>query len=395
MSIEIQATNVFYKNDRCKAPIIINRGGARSTKSYSISQLLSTRLVNCKKRKILVLRKTLPSLKLSVYKDFKGIWSDWGIINRIKEEKQTLDYYYGDNWLHFGGLDDPEKIKSTDWNDIMMEEMTDFNLDDFKQLRLRTSARVAKGDPPNQIFGCLNPIDEHHWIKEHVIDKIPGVVDIHSSYKDNPFLSQAYVDMIESLEEQDPNQWRIYGLGEWGSLENIIYSNWETVDAIPEEGVDEVFYGLDFGFNAPSGLIKVTMVDEEPFEEELIYESGLTNTDLIGRLKTLKINPNDPIYCDNAEPDRIEEILRAGFNAIPADKAKIAGIDFVKSLFTRILKSSAQLIKEVRGYSWRQDKNGRVLDEPVKFNDHLMDARRYAYYTHLGKRQEFSIRWLQ
>ena len=394
MGIEIQATNVFYKNHECTAPIVINRGGARSTKSYSVSQLLSTRLINSKKRKILVLRKTLPSLKLSVYKDFKGIWKDWGVAGRIREEKMTLDYYYGDNWLHFGGLDDPEKIKSTDWNDIMMEEMTDFTLDDFKQLRLRTSARVAKGDPPNQIFGCLNPIDEYHWIKEHVLDVMPDAVDIHSTYKDNPFLQPAYIKMIESLKEQDPNHWRIYGEGEWGCLENIIYSNWATVNEIPEEGIDEVFYGLDFGYNAPSALVKVSMVDEVPYEEELIYESGLTNTDLIARIKTLDIDPHDPIYCDNAEPDRIEEICRAGFNAIPADKAREPGIDFVKSLTTIIHKGSTNLIKEIRGYSWRQDKNGRVLDEPVKFNDHLMDARRYAYYTHLGKRQEFSIRWL-
>ena len=393
MGIEIQATNVFYKNNECKAPIVLNRGGARSTKSYSVSQLLSARLINAKKRKILVIRKTLPSLKLSVYKDFKGIWKDWGIINRIKEEKQSLDYYYGDNWLHFGGLDDPEKIKSTDWNDIMMEEMTDFNLDDFKQLRLRTSAQVAKGDPPNQIFGCFNPIDEYHWIKEHVLDVMPDAVDIHSTYKDNPFLQSAYVKMIESLKEQDPNQWRIYGEGEWGSLENIIYSNWVAVNEVPEE-IDEVFYGLDFGYNAQSALVKVSMADEVPYEEELIYESGLTNNDLIARLKTLDIDENDPIYCDNAEPDRIEEICRAGFNAIPADKARDPGIDFVKSLTTMILKGSTNLLKEIRGYSWRQDKNGRVLDEPVKFNDHLMDARRYAYYTHLGKRQEFSIRWL-
>ena len=222
---------------------------------------------------------------------------------------------------------------------------------------------------------------------------MPDAVDIHSTYKDNPFLQPAYIKMIESLREQDPNHWRIYGEGEWGSLENIIYSNWITVNELPEE-IDEVFYGLDFGFNAPSALVKVSMLDEVPYEEELIYESGLTNTDLIARLKTLDIDENDPIYCDNAEPDRIEEICRAGFNAIPADKARDPGIDFVKSLTTMILKGSTNLIKEIRGYSWRQDKNGRVLDEPVKFNDHLMDARRYAYYTHLGKRQEFSIRWL-
>ena len=394
---EVQATRVFYenKNDQ-EHEILVNRGGARSTKSYSITQLLSERFATSKKRKILILRKTLPSLKLSTHKVFKEIWGDWGLFpGRIREEKMTLDYYIGNNWLHFGSLDDPEKIKSTDWNDIMLEEANEFTYEDFIQLRLRMSTDPAKGDPINQMFLCLNPVDENHWIKTKVVDVFPECRDIHSSFLDNPFLSEAYKKLLRGLEYTDPNKWKIYGLGEWGSLENVIYPTWTAVDRMPNpELVDETFYGLDFGFNAPSAMVKIQLVDMVPYEEQVLYQSGLTNTDLITEIKKLKVSENDPIYCDNAEPDRIEEIRRAGFNAMPADKARNPGIDFCQSLAPNVLKSSTDLVKEIRGYSWKQDKNMVVLDEPVKFNDHLMDARRYAYYTHIGKRADFKIRWL-
>lgn len=733
MSIEVEATRVFYRNAESEAPIIFNRGGARSTKSYSVSQLLSSRLLQARKRKILILRKTLPSLKLSTHKVFKEIWGNWGATHHLKEEKMTLDYYYKDNWMHFGSLDDPEKIKcyhpntevmtdkgflsitelkkgmrvasinpdtlkveykevsemheydydgdlispasetgdgksyagfavtpehhmlistkrkknyrfvkaenlpsffyvpqkgnwdtgkiinnfeipripwdkkknnnwgkkpvkfpiipwlrflgwyltegscelsnntvilsqhnekgrekikrdlkdfpiklvdgekfkrfsfyskdlanyvkqfglsyekyiprdildlhpsllrhlfealvdgdgyrhvsgricystaspqlrddvcevaiklglvptiytlpkskqfekakqawnisittrekisvskikrwsysgkvycptvppyhtimtrydgrvmwcgqSTDWNDIMLEEATEFTYEDFQQLRLRMSSKVAKGDPINQLFACFNPTDEFHWLKEKVLDVMDGVDDIHSTYKDNPYLDPAYIDLLESLKEIDPNKWKIYGLGRWGKLDNIIYSNWELVDKVPDN-VDEVIYGLDFGFNNPSALVKISICDKVPYEEELFYEAEHTTKDLIGKLEGLIEDKNDSIYADAAEPDRIEEIRRAGFNIIPADKSVNDGIDFVKTLPCKILKGSFNLIKEVRGYSWKEDKNGRVLDTPVKFNDHLMDGRRYAYYTHIGKRADFRIRWL-
>ena len=395
--LEVQATRIFYinKEDQDHA-ILINRGGARSTKSYSITQLISERFGNCTNRKILILRKTLPSLKLSTYKVFMDMWKEWGLFpGRIQEKKMSLDYYLGSNWIHFGSLDDPEKIKSTDWNDIMMEEANEFTYDDFSQLRLRMSTDPHPGDPINQMFMLLNPVDENHWIKTKVVDVEPEARDIHSSFLDNPFLSPAYKKLLRGLEKTDPNKWKIYGLGEWGSLENVIYPNWTSVDRMPNpELVDETFYGLDFGFNAPSALVKIQLVDMVPYEEQILYQSGLTNTDLIDEIKKLKISENDPIYCDNAEPDRIEEIRRAGFNAMPADKARAPGIDFCQSLNPNILKSSTELVKEIRGYSWKQDKNMVVLDEPVKFNDHLMDARRYAYYSHIGKRADFSIRWL-
>lgn len=383
-NVTLQATPIFYKNLNSKAQIVINRGGARSSKSHSILQLMLYKASQEKNKKILILRKTLPALRISTLLMFKEMTSTNGMDKHIREEKQNLNYWFGNNLIHFGSLDDVEKIKSTEWNYIWVEEATEFTHTEVMQLKLRLSAPSTDGKR-NQMFLSFNPIDIYHWIKEKLLD--PGTEDceeIISTHKDNPFLSADYRKTLEDLINQDINFHRIYAAGEWGILEALIYSGWEIVDVAPY--TDDVIYGLDFGFNNPSSLIKLSLVDDIIYEEELLYQSGLTNSDLIDKLKTLIIDKDAPIYADSAEADRIEEIYRAGFNVYPAQKGPGSvknGIDFVKRQKIKVLSNSVNLIKEKRSYSWRTDKTGKRLEEPVKFNDHLLDAERYAIHTHL------------
>ena len=206
---------------------------------------------------------------------------------------------------------------------------------------------------------------------------------IQSTYLDNPFLAQSIVSEIKRLKDEDDNYWKIYGLGERGQTKSVIYDNWVLLDDFPENQVDEIIYGVDFGFNKPSSLIKIGVKDEKNiFIEELLYERFLTNSDFIERLKTLILDKNKLIKADSAEPDRIEEIKRAGFYIEPARKGKNSvkdGIDTVKRKKLHIIKNSTNLIKEIRSYKWKEDKaTGKILDEPVKFNDHAMDAIRYV-----------------
>jgi phage terminase large subunit len=167
---------------------------------------------------------------------------------------------------------------------------------------------------------CFNPIDEFSWIKEKVVDADEDRQEIVSNYLDNPFLSQDYIKTLKALKKQDFNYWRIYTKGEWGRLENLIYSNWEQCDAMPEGG--DIMYGLDFGYNNPSVLVKLLVKDDEIWEEQIIYESGLTNQDLIHRMDDLAIDKSAEIYADSEEPSRIEEIYRAGYNVHPAEKKR-------------------------------------------------------------------------
>jgi phage terminase large subunit len=383
-STEIQVTRVFTENRDSDKKIIINRGGARSSKSYSIMQLVTDRFFSIPGRQILIARKTSPALRRSCYRDAIRYMKRLGLYSEIQEEKALLAFHYKDSLMQFVGLDDPEKIKSTGWNDIFMEEANEFDYEDFIVLSTRMSE--ADNGVRNKLFMAFNPIDTFHWIKEKVIDSDRrDIQEIHSSYLDNPFLSDDYIQSLLDLEQQDPNYYRIYGLGEWGKLDNLIYPSWDLVEKIPEN-VDELFYGVDFGFNAPTAVLKIAVKDEEIWEEELLYETGLTNTDLIAEMKTLvpkRERGNKYLFCDSAEPDRIQELEEAGFTVIPSDKKVKEGIDVVKRQKIHITRDSTNLIKEKRSYSWKTDrKTGRIIDEPVKFNDHLMDAERYAIYTY-------------
>lgn len=379
----IPVTQIYKRNQEAKKTLVINRGGARSSKSHSIAQLFISELTTGKNKSLLITRKTFPSLRITAYRLVVNLLKEYGYYSYCHHDKteKSLTWPDTNNWMLFSSIDDPEKIKSTEWNKVWMEEATDFTYEDFRTLQLRLSAPVQEGEI-NQLFMSFNPIDAFHWIKSQVIEKEPSVDEILSTYKDNPFLNPEYIKILLNLKETDLNYWQIYGEGEWGVLENLIYRNWDSVhpDRWPEEFAFTI-YGLDFGFNNPSALIQIGMKDGEPHERELLYESGLTNTELIERLEALISNKSDYIFADTAEPARIEEISQAGFNVYPSDKSVTDGLDYVKSQKVHIHQESENLIKEKRGYKYKETRDGQVLDEPLKFNDHLMDAERYALYT--------------
>jgi len=383
-SSSIKTTVVFLWNKFCNSQVVINRGGARSGKSYSIAQLAIEWFFTIPNIKILIVRKTMPSMRISTMPLIRELLNLYGIADRIREERQVFNMYSPVNgMIHFAGLDDPEKIKSTDWNVIWMEEATEFSYEDYVVLKTRLSAPTYLGFR-NKIILSFNPIDEYHWIKTRIIDeKQPDVTEIHSSYIHNPFLDREYVKILEGLAAQDQNFWRIFALGEWGRLEHIIFNNW-LIDAMPPDK-GEVIYGLDFGFNNPSSLTEITFDGYEAGLREMIYQTGLTNNQLKDQI--LKIIPahrrgRDPIYADSAEPARIKELNDAGLWVIPAEKSVKDGLDTVKRHRLHVHPDSTNIIKELRGYSYKTDKNGRVQEEPVKFNDHAMDSVRYGIYTH-------------
>jgi phage terminase large subunit len=293
---------------------------------------------------------------------------------------------------------------SSDWNYIWMEEATDFTEEEFKIIRLRLRAPSIDGKR-NQVFLSFNPIDEFHWIKTNLVDAAlrgerQGVQEIVSTYQDNPFLPEDYVEELKRLGLQDINHYRIYTLGEWGRMEHLIYTNWDIVQSFPEDYQKfKVVYGLDFGFNAPSALVRVWMKGNECWEEQLIYKKGLTNKDLIQQME-LVIPPEHkrrvPIYADSAQPDKIIEIQNAGFKMCKLAQKNISdGIDAVKRMKCHVLASSDDLIKEKRAYSYRVDKKtGNLTDDPIDFMNHLMDAERYAIHTYLKGSREVKILWL-
>lgn len=377
---------IFKENFKAKKQTVVNIGGARSGKSYAMAQLLIMRALNASVL-IAVTRKTMPALKMTAFRLIIEMLQKYGLFQSDKLNKTENFYLLGKSRIQFFSLDDPEKVKSSEFNYIWMEEATEFTYRDYLILLTRLSA-PKESNLINQIFLTLNPTDANSWIAKKLIHR-PEVQVIHSSYKDNPFLSEEYVNTLLSLKTYDKNAFEVYALGKWGRSDKTVYSAWRSVDA-PFDSPEETIWGLDFGFNNPTALVKVYIKDNSFCAEEKLYRTGLTNENLIEELKSI-IPHNERgnvIYADSAEPARIEAIYRAGFNIKPAGKNILNGIMSVKSCGElMITKSSVNLIKEIETYSWKTDLNGNILEEPVKLNDHALDALRYAIYSYKKEMQ--------
>ncbi|WP_428065526.1 PBSX family phage terminase large subunit [Candidatus Proelusimicrobium volucris] len=372
---------IFRENYTAREQTVVNIGGARSGKSYAMAQLLIMRALN-RACLIAITRKTMPALKMTAFRLIMELLGKYGLFESGKLNKTENFYLLGNSRIQFFSLDDPEKIKSSEFNYIWMEEATEFTYQDYLILLTRLSA-AKEADMINQIFLTLNPTDANSWIAKKLINR-KGIKVIRSSYRDNPFLSKEYVDTLLSLKDYDKNAYEVYALGNWGKSDKIIYSRWRSVEE-PFSNPQEIIWGLDFGFNNPSALVKVGIKDGAFCAEEKLYRAALTNDALIEELKNI-IPPEErgqTIYADAAEPARIEAIYRAGFNIKAADKNILNGIMAVKSCGELLItKSSCNLIREIESYSWKTDLNGNILEEPLKFNDHALDALRYAIYSY-------------
>ena len=374
--LKIKATPVFYANKKAYEegyPVICNEGGSRSSKSYSVVQLLIHIAISKPNTRISFVSHSLPHIKRGVYRDFKGIMEQWNIWD--EKDFRYTDFIYtfkNGSYIELFGLEDPDKAKGPARDILFVNEANLISKALFDQLLIRTTG---------QVFLDWNPADFISWVYE-VADN-PQNKRIHSTYLNNiSNLSDSQIRNIEQYKDlPDDFMWKVYGLGERGSAKEIIYTQWKQYDEAPD---GDVFYGLDFGYVHPAALIKVTHHEGQNYFEEIVYQSGLTLSDL-SRLIKEKLPERATIYADAAEPKSIEELYRQGFNIKPAQKDVWAGIVKMKSYPINLHYNSKNLRREFMSYKWKKDKNDNVIEEPVKANDDLMDACRYAVFTHLTK----------
>jgi len=378
-----------------KHRILLVYGGAGSGKSYTVAQWIVYKAIQWPMH-ALITRKHNPSLTITALPLILHVLDEWGIPYDYKKAAQKI--VVGKSELSFRGLDDPEKIKSAEYNFIWLEEATEFHRDDFMQLKLRLRRR-NNGRYRNQMVLTFNPISMHHWLyEEFFIREDEEVAILHTNYRDNlRWLPPDYIKELERLAEEDEYFYKVYTLGQFAVRQGLIYENWETIpDAEADkvlQGAEEVFYGLDFGYNNPTAMLKIVEKDGVLYVIDELYKRGLTNADLISLMHDF-VKPDGVIYADSAEPARIEEIQRNGYNIIPAEKSVKDGIDFVKRHKIKIAERCVNTIKEIRNYKWKEDRNGNILDEPVKFMDHAMDAMRYAVYTRAKQGGAVNVWWL-
>lgn len=383
---EWPATRIFYENRAAQDMVVLNVGGARSSKSYSILQLFISRFFTERGKKLLTTRKTFPALRATAYLVAQEMLSKRRLLGRMDHNKSEHAFRLPrlDNYWLFSSFDDPEKMKSTEFNYIHMEEGNEYSYEDFKILKLRLSGKVLPGER-NHLYLTLNPNDDQGWVHQELMQKERHKL-INSTYLDNPFLPADYVGYLKSLKDEDPDYWEIFGLGKWAPSGEMIYGPLEIVPELPKP--EETIYGLDFGFNNPCVLEELGIKEWTLGIRELIHRERLTTADLIKEMEVV-IPPawrRRPIYADPSEPDRIEEIHRAGFNVKPADNAVLDRIMFLKRFRRLSLAQNDRTNREFRGYKWKKDRLGKVLDEPVKWEDHSPDAVGYGVWTHLKQR---------
>lgn len=376
--MKIRVTDIFKKNYKSKATVVLNEGGARSSKSYSICQLFILKFLNEKNKNFLITRKTLPSLRITAYKLFIDLLKEYKYYNKVDHNKTFREFRYKNNYLLATSIDEASKIQSTDFNYIWMEEAEEFTYEDYVTLKTRLSG-IKNENERNQIFLTYNPKKEFSYINKKV--KCESDIEIiNSTYKDNPTLNPEYVSLLEGLKEQSTDFHKIFTLGQYANADELIYGHIKNIASYPEE-FDNTVYGLDFGYNVPTALVRVDSFDKKFYLTELLYQTKLTNADLIERLKDLIPDKNHRIYCDSAEPGRIQELDHAGFYVKDSKKNVKEGIDYVKRQEIYTKDENVNLNKELEEYVWKKGPGGELTDEPVRYNSHLMDALRYAIYS--------------
>ena len=370
--LNIQATTVFQNNWEAPTRYVVNIGGSRSTKTYSILQLLIIKALESETPLVVsIVRKSLPSLRISVMRDFFDILKKLDLYDAELHNKTENTYQLNNSMIEFFSIDDAQKRRGTKRDILFVNEANELTWEDFFQLQIRTTT---------QIFLDFNP-SETFWYNDKLQSR-DDITTIHSTYKDNPYLNDDQIKEIERLQYTDLQYYQIYALGEFAGAMDLIYS-YVPVDDIPVNMAKLVALGMDFGYtNDPTTLVEVWKDGKDGiYLNELIYQQGLTNNDLANLLKEYGVDKYIEIIADSAEPKSIEELRRFGYNIKPAIKGPdsiMNGIDILKRHRLHVTKQSTNLIKELNNYKWIVDKNGNKLNRPVDTFNHVLDAVRYV-----------------
>lgn len=394
-SLDLEVTPVFVENYETDARLVVNRGGTRSSKTYSLAQLHIQKLISEPNKRFLISRKTFPALRTSAMSDVIDLLKEYGLYESAWHNKteHTFEYPPTESKLYFISIDDEQKIRGPEWNYAWFNEANEMTYDDFKQVNMRLS-RESEDGKPNQFFFDFNPDDEDIWLNRKIEQSTQYDFNlIHSTYEDNTFLDAETIRTIKQFQEHDPEFWKIYGLGLYGRRAGQIFHNWQLVPTFPDPNECQwIEYGLDFGFsNHPSALLKVAFAHGELYWQGQFYETGLTNQMISEKLHQNRIKKDDIIVADSAEPKSIAELRKDGWKVLPAEKGRDSinySINLLQQYTINIVDGDPDLKKEMRNYKWEQDKNGDYLNKPIDAHNHYIDGGRYVAMRKL-KNQAF------
>ena len=360
-------------------------GSAGSSKSYFITQKLIVRACR-EKIRILVCRRYGTTIRNTCFAQFKEILEKWKLLPlyvKVRETDFHIAFPNGSEII-FTGLDEETKLLSlTNIGTIFIEEAYEVPKPIVEQLNLRLRGRTEN----QQIIMAFNPISKNHWLYDFCeVNPPSSFLYTHSTYKDNPFLSEEYVSELEEMKVRNPARYKVYGLGEWGvNVDGLVFSNWRVSDFDYTQIEGELLIGLDFGFINDISAIVASIICEEQ-KQIYIFRTygarGKTNSELAAIIKDLGFSKS-VIIADSAEPKSIEEIKREGVSRIRnSTKGKdsiIHGIQKLQNYEIIVHPSCGGLIEEFENYTWEKDKNtGIFLNKPIDSYNHYIDALRYS-----------------
>ena len=384
--MKIQVSHIYKKIQKAfddGFTTVSAQGSSRSSKTTSIVIWLCVYAQGHDDTSISIVRETLPALKGSVLRDFRwamqllGLWED----KRFKKGDLMYEFDNG-SYVEFFSCSDEQRLRGRKRNILFVNEANELTFLEWQQLQMRTT-----------LFSILdyNPsFNEEHWINQ--VNKENKTFFFISTYKDNPFLEQKVIDEIESLQWKNPSLWRVYGLGLQAIIEGLVFENVEIIDEIPRWCKKHRFLGMDIGYSQdPTAIVEVCITDDALYIDEVCYQTKMLTSDITDVIKD-KIAQEHykfKVISESADPRLIDEVYNAGIDIHPVRKyagSIMAGINKMKEYKICITKRSVNLIRESKNYTYRKDKNGNWMNEPIDAFNHGNDAVRYVILEEvLGK----------
>ena len=371
-------TTAIDKIEALQKRIKIIQGGTSAGKTYSVLAVLITKAASYSRTEISIVAESIPHLRRGALKDFLKIMKE---NNRYFDErfnKSLLRYEFSNgSVMEFFSADDSSKLRGARRDILYINECNNVTFESYNELSIRTK---------KEVYLDFNPANEF-WVHKELKHE-PDSDFLILTYKDNEALDNSIVQQIEKnrLKAETSaywaNWWRVYGLGEIGMLEGVIFSNWKTIDNLPKDA-KLIGIGLDFGYtNDPTAIIEIYNYNGTRILNELKYQTRMLNSDIAKELPK-----HVPVYADSSEPKSIEEIKRYGITIKGVTKGKDSinyGIDVMQRQEYLVTSNSVNLIKELRAYCWDTDKAGTRLNKPIDTNNHAIDALRYHEMETLG-----------
>lgn len=367
-------TEAYYKIRDLKARYRVIQGGTRAGKTIASLIYLITVAQSNSNLIISIVGESIPFIRRGALRDFLDIMKRHQYYDDSCFNKSEFIYTFPNgSIIEFFSADAPAKVRGPRRDILFINEANNISYSTFEELEIRTKLFIIID---------FNPVSEF-WAHTEILRK-PDHEFLKLTYKDNSGLDKRIVQAIESKKDNE-NWWRVYGLGEIGINEGQIYNNWELIDNIPAEARLER-YGLDFGYtNDPSACIAIYYIDGGYILDEIFYASGLSNRNIAELIKEV---PEALVIADSAEPKSIDEIKTYGIAIKGSEKGAGSvsqGIQLVQDQKLFVTKNSVNLIKDLRNYLWKIDKDGKPLNIPSHDFSHSPDALRYALNDLISK----------